>query len=66
MEAKFFKEIVKKMNVKTLNDFEKELRTNINHELEIERKTNEKLVVSQMGVPGHFLYIWLIYALFHI
>lgn len=41
MEAKFFKEIVKKMNVKTLKDFDKELRTNINHELEIERKTNE-------------------------
>ena len=26
METKFFKEIQKKMNVKTLKDFEKELR----------------------------------------
>ena len=31
------------MNVKTLKDFDKELLTKINHELEIERKTNEDL-----------------------
>ena len=43
MEAKFFKEIEKKMDVKTLKDFEKEIRTKINHELEVERKTNDDL-----------------------
>ena len=43
MEAKFFTEIKKKMNVKTLKDFEKELRTKINHELESLRKKNEDL-----------------------
>lgn len=31
------------MNVKTLKDFEKEIRTKIKDELEIERKTNENL-----------------------
>lgn len=43
MEAKFFKEIDKKMDVKSLKDFEKEIRTKINHELEVERKINEDL-----------------------
>ena len=43
MEANFFKEIKKKMSVKTLNDFEKEIRTIINHELDVERKTNKDL-----------------------
>lgn len=43
MEAKFFKEIQKKMSVKTLKDVEKELRTKIRDELELERKTNENL-----------------------
>ena len=43
MEAKFFKEIDKKMDVRSLKDFEKEIRTKINHELEVERKINEDL-----------------------
>ena len=43
MEAKFFTEIKKKMNVKTLKDFEKELRTKINHEFEILRAKNDDL-----------------------
>ena len=44
MEAKFFKEIVKKkMDVKTLKDCEREIRTEINHELEAGRKTNGNL-----------------------
>ena len=30
MEAKFFSEIEKKMDVKTLKDFEKDVRTQIN------------------------------------
>ena len=43
MEAKFFTEIKKKMNVKTLKDFEKELRSKINHEFEILRAKNDDL-----------------------
>ena len=43
MEAKFFSEIEKKMDVKTLRDFEKEVRTKIIHELEGLRKTNDYL-----------------------
>lgn len=43
MEKKFFTEIQNKMNVKTLNDFEKGLRTKIRDEFELERKTNENL-----------------------
>ena len=43
MEAKFFTEIKKKMNVKTLKDFEKELRTKINHEFETLRAKNDDL-----------------------
>ena len=31
------------MDVKTLKDFEKKLQTKINHEFEIERKTNDNL-----------------------
>ena len=31
------------MDVKTLKDFEREIRTKINHELEVERKTNKDL-----------------------
>lgn len=31
------------MNVKALKDFEKEIRTKIRDELELERKTNEDL-----------------------
>ena len=43
MEAKFFSEIEKKMDVKTLKDFEKEVRTKINHEFESLRKKNDDL-----------------------
>ena len=43
MEAKFFSEIEKKMDVKTLKDFEKEVRTKIYNELEILRKKNDNL-----------------------
>ena len=43
MEAKFFPEIEKKMDVKTLRDFEKEIRTKINHEFETLRKTKQNL-----------------------
>ena len=43
MEAKFFAEIEKKMNVKTLKDFEKEVRNKINNEFESLRKTNSEL-----------------------
>ena len=38
MEAKFFSEIEKKMHVKTLRYFEKEVRTKVNHEFESLRK----------------------------
>ena len=43
MEAKFFSEIEKKMDVKTIKDFEKEVRTKIYNELENLRKKNENL-----------------------
>ena len=43
MEAKFFSEIEKKMDIKTIKDFEKELRTKIYNELESLRKKNEDL-----------------------
>ena len=43
MEAKFFSEIEKKINVKTIKDFEKEVRTKIYNELESLRKKNEDL-----------------------
>ena len=43
MEAKFFAEIGKNMDIKTLKDFEKEVRTKINHEFESLRKKNEDL-----------------------
>ena len=43
MEAKFFSEIEKKMDVKTLKDFEKEVRTKIYNELEALRKKNDDL-----------------------
>ena len=38
MESKFFKEIEKIMNVKTINDFQKELRTKIRDKFEIEKQ----------------------------
>ena len=43
MEAKFFSEIEKKMDVKTIKDFEKEVRTKIYNELETLRKKTEDL-----------------------
>ena len=43
MEAKFFSEIEKKMDVKTIKDFEKEVQTKIYNELESLRKKNEDL-----------------------
>ena len=43
MEAKFFSEIEKKMDVKTLKDFEKEVRTKIYNDLEPIRETNDDL-----------------------
>ena len=43
MEAKFFSEIEKKMDVKTLNDFEKDVRTQINNEFQSLRKKNDNL-----------------------
>ena len=43
MEAKFFSEIEKIMDVKTLKDFEKEVRSKINNEFETLRKKNDNL-----------------------
>ena len=43
MEAKFFSEIDKKMDVKTLKDFEKDVRTQINNEFETLRNKNDDL-----------------------
>ena len=43
MEAKFFSEIEKKINVKTIKDFEREIRIKINNEFETLRKKNEDL-----------------------
>ena len=49
MEAKFFSEIEKKMDVKTLKDFEKEVRTTINNEFEFLRKKNDLSRVLTAG-----------------
>ena len=43
MEAKFFSEIEKKMDVKTLKDYEKDVRTKINNEFETLRAKNDGL-----------------------
>ena len=43
MEAKFFSEIEKNMDVKTLKDFEKEVRKKISNEFESLRKKNDDL-----------------------
>ena len=43
METKFFLEIEKKMDVKTITDFEKEVRTKIYNEIETLRKKNSDL-----------------------
>ena len=53
MEAKFFSEIEKKMDVKTIKDFEKEVRTKIYNELESLRKKNEDL--SRVLIVGESL-----------
>ena len=50
MEAKFFSEIEKKMDVKTIKDFEKEVRTKIYNELESLRKKNDNL--SRILIAG--------------
>ena len=43
MEAKFFSEIEKNMDVETIKDFEKEIRTKINDEFETLRNKNTDL-----------------------
>ena len=43
MECKFFSEIEKKMDVKTVKDFEKEVRKKIYNEMETLRKENDNL-----------------------
>ena len=43
MEAKFFSEVEKNMDVKTLKDFEKEVRTKIIDEFETLRNKNDDL-----------------------
>ena len=43
MEAKFFSEIEKKMDVKKLKEFEKEVRRKINNEFDSLRKKNDDL-----------------------
>ena len=43
MEAKLFSEIEKSVNVKTLKDFEKEVRTKINQEFETSPAKNDDL-----------------------
>ena len=43
MEAKFFSEIEKVMDVETIKDFEKEIRTKINDEFETLRNKNVDL-----------------------
>ena len=55
MEAKFFSEIEKNMEVKTLKDFEKEVRTKINNEFESLRKKNDNL--SRILIVGE-INIW--------
>ena len=56
MEAKFFSEIEKKMDVKTLKDFEKDVRTQINNELEALRKKNDDL--SRVLMAGNKCEMW--------
>ena len=43
METKFFSEIEKNMDVKTIKDFEKEVRKKIYNEMETLRKENDDL-----------------------
>ena len=49
MEAKFFSEIEKNIDVKTLKDFEKEVRKKINNEFECLRKKNDLSRVLMAG-----------------
>ena len=49
MEAKFFAEIQKNMDINTLKEFEKEVRTKIIDELEILRNKNDLSRVLMVG-----------------
>ena len=53
MEAKFFAEIEKRMSVKTLKDFEKEVRSKIVNEFETLRKKDEDLARILMTEESH-------------
>ena len=55
MEAKFFAEIEKRISVKTLKDFEKEIRTKINNEFEKIRDKDEDLARILMADES---YMW--------
>ena len=66
MEAKFFSEIQKKMDVKTLKDFEKDVRTQMNNEFESLRKKNDNLsrilIVGEINISKNIRneeYSWL-------
>ena len=48
MEDKFFAEIEKKMNIKTIKDFEKEVRKKIYDELEKLRKKNKNISTTMI------------------
>ena len=50
MEAKFFSEKEKSMDIETLKGFEKEVRTKINNEFETLRKKNDDL--SRVLIAG--------------
>ena len=52
MEAKFFSEIEKKMDIKAIKDFEKEVRKKIYNELETLRKENDNL--SRVLIAGEY------------
>ena len=69
METKFFAEIEKSMNLKTIRDFEKEIRTKINTELETIRKKNQDLNRVLLTKETEYLldikngkYSWLVIA----
>ena len=49
MEAKFFSEIEKNIDVKTIKDFEKEVRKKIVNEFETLRKSNDDLSIILMA-----------------
>ena len=49
MEAKFFAEIQKNMDINTLKEFEKEVRSKINDELEILRNKNDLSRILMTG-----------------